>query len=139
MAGRRRSRRLAVCAPSPPDLARFPLLRTSLRLGADPTTLLSRTTDTAPAQDGLWATEIRIGTRFHCVGAFLTSVVQFPYAPTWAPTDRGVMNHYLAKVLAEQRIAELRARAAQRRLYRQARGRRARPTGPRHDPTDHDS
>jgi hypothetical protein len=41
------------------------------------------------------------------------------------------MNEYLAIVLAQQRIAELRARAAQRRLYRQARGQSARQTGPR--------
>jgi hypothetical protein len=43
------------------------------------------------------------------------------------------MNEYLATVLAQQRIAELRARAAEHRLYRQALGRRARQTGSRQD------
>jgi len=49
-------------------------------IGADSTALLRRTTDTTPAHDGLSPTEIRIGTRFQSVGAFLSSVVQSPYA-----------------------------------------------------------
>jgi hypothetical protein len=72
------------CTEKPARYATYiALARRRSAAGSGPyaTRLLRSTTDTASAQDGPAAKEIRVRTGFRSHGAFLSSVVQFPFMP----------------------------------------------------------